>query len=865
MLLRAALSHRWFSALEYRRRCWQAAAKLLNGGVRMASAPPQTSRLTLRRPAAGWLGRAWRRRWVKALAGLAAFVVLGVGVFWFAFLRDLPSVDSLRAYEPPLPTNVRGNDGLPVQSYARERRVELSYAEYPPLLVRAFLAAEDKTFFEHHGLDYPGLLRAAFQGIVSGSTPRGTSTITQQVAKNLLVGNEASYARKLREGILAWKIEDTLSKQQILELYLNQIALGRNAFGVEAAAHAYFDKELDELDVAQFAYLAILPKGPSNYDPVRHPDRALERRGYVLGEMLKNGFIGQAQYDQAMAEPLGTVLRRTPKYESVGGYFVEEVRRQLIAKFGETARDGPYGVYQGGLWVRTSLDRRLQDLAAQALRDGLVRYDGARGWSGAIRKVEIADGNWLQPLLNTNIALDYKDWRAAVVVAPSGDGWQIGFADGSTANLPRWGAQMPVRGTATPAFSALKPGDIVAVAPSGNEWALRSIPRISGGFTVEEPATGRVLAMQGGFDARLQSFNRVTQAERQPGSTIKPIVYSAALENGMTPASIIVDGPFCVYQGAHLGNKCFRNFGNMRSAGPQTMRWGIEQSRNLMTVRAATQTGMPKVVDVMKRMGVGNYPAYLAFALGAGETTVSRMVNAYAMLANGGRGNTPTVIDFVQDRHGKVIWPEQYRPCDGCNAPDWAGKPMPRPGQRQRQAIDPLTAFQIIHITEGVVQRGTATVLRDLDRPMFGKTGTTSGPRDVWFIGGTPQFIGGLYIGYDTPRNLGGYAQGGTLAAPIFKQFAKQAYEGLEKVPFRAPPGIRMVRIDRGSGRPVYGAWPDTTDPKPAVIWEAFKPESEMPRARRRPGAQPAAAPTAAVQAKRSADSDFLQRDGGIY
>jgi penicillin-binding protein 1A len=848
----------------------------------MASLPPHDPAFVPDLPPerrAGRLRPAWRSRWTKAAAILGGLVVLALAVFWLAFMRGLPSVDSLRAYEPPLPTNVRGGDGLPVQSYARERRVELSYAEYPPMLVKAFLAAEDRTFFDHHGVDYPGLAGAVVDyvsKIGTGRRARGGSTITQQVAKNLLIGNEYSKTRKIKEAILAWKIEDTLTKPQILELYLNQIALGRNAFGVEAASHAYFDKELGELTLGQMAYLAILPKGPANYDPVRYPARAIERRDYVLSEMLRNGFINAAQHDAAVAEPLGTILRRTPKFESVGGYFVEEVRRQLIARFGETARDGPYGVYQGGLWVRTSLDTRLQDLAARALRDGLVRYDAGRGWSGPLTHVDIdppspgsgaADGGWLQPLLNKNIGVDYQDWRAAVVIARDGDAWQIGFADGRTARLPRWAAQTPVRGLGVPAFGRLRAGDVIAVAPSGSDYALRSVPRISGGFVVEEPATGRVLAMQGGFDARLQSFNRATQAQRQPGSTIKPIVYSAALENGMTPASIIVDGPFCVYQGARLGNKCFRNFGNMRGAGPHTMRWGIEQSRNLMTVRAAAQTGMPKVVDVMKRMGVGNYPPYLSYALGAGETTVANMVNAYAMLANQGRGNAATLIDFVQDRHGKVILPENWRPCDGCNMADWTGKPMPRSPIRQRQVIDPLTAYQMVHITEGVIQRGTATVLRDLDRPMFGKTGTSSGPHDVWFIGGTPHFIGGLYIGYDAPRSLGGYAQGGTLAAPIFKQFAAKAYEGLEKLPFRAPAGIRMVRIDRGSGRPVYGGWPNDADPLSPVIWEAFKPESEPRRHARRTGRAPAAAaaPTATARPRTPADSDFLQREGGIY
>ncbi|WP_312490385.1 transglycosylase domain-containing protein, partial [Sphingomonas sp.] len=791
--------------------------------------------------------RLWSRWWVKVLAALALLVAIGAGVFWLVFMRDLPSVDALKAYEPPLPTHVRGIDGTPIQSYARERRVELSFNEYPPLLVRAFLAAEDKSFFEHGGVDYPGLAGAVIdyaKKFGSGRRARGGSTITQQVAKNLLIGNAYSPTRKVREAILAYKIEATLTKPQILELYLNQIALGRNAFGVEAAAHAYFDKELNELTLGQMAYLAVLPKGPSNYDPIRHPDRALERRAYVLREMLDNNFITRAQYDPAMAEPLGTVLRRTPKYAQVGGYFVEEVRRQLIKQFGENAQSGPHSVYEGGLWVRTSYDRRLQDLATEALRDGLVRFEGGRGWSGPIRHVDLDDDNWQQALLNTNIGLDYRDWRAGIVTAKDAGEATIGFANGRTGSLPRAAAQIPRRGTAATAFSALKVGDIVAVAPQGGGFGLRSVPRISGGFVVEEPATGRVLAMQGGFDARLQAFNRATQAQRQPGSTIKPIVYSAALDHGMTPASIIVDGPFCVDQGANLGTKCFRNFGNSAGAGPHTMRWGIEQSRNLMTVRTAATVGMKNVVAMIKQMGIGDFPPYLSYALGAGETTVSQMVNAYAILANNGRGGDPSLIDFAQDRHGKVIWPENWRACDRCNMADYDGKPMPRPVSHQRQVMDAMTAYQMVHITEGVVQRGTATGLRDLDRPMFGKTGTNNGPTDVWFVGGTPQFVGGLYIGYDHPRSLGGYAQGGTIAVPIFHQFAKAAYDGLPKLPFRAAPGIRMVRIDRASGRPVYGTFPTGNDPKPAVIWEAFKPESEPRRRARRNAEAAATAPT---------------------
>jgi penicillin-binding protein 1A len=814
----------------------------------------------------GWYGRVKNRWWFRILAGLA----LLAGIFWFLVwlfvARFLPSVETLKTYEPPLPTYVRSVSGEPIHSYARERRVQLSYAEYPQMLVHAFISAEDRTFFEHHGVDYPGVISAMLRNLTSSGHQVGASTITQQVAKNLLVGNEYSYVRKLREAILAWRIEDTLTKQQILELYLNSIELGRNAGGVDAASHAYFGKDLKDLSIAQCAYLAILPKGPSNYDPDRNTKRATDRRNWVLGEMLRNGYIDQAQHDTAVASPLGTVPRQTPKFERVGGYFVEEVRRQLIDKFGETDAAGPYSVYSGGLWVRTSLDPKLQQYAQTALRNGLIRYEKGRGWSGPIGKATINGANWQQALLNTNIGLDYEDWRAAIVIARSGDAFQIGFEDGTTSTLPHWGATMPVRNQGGEAFGAINPGDILAVAPQGGAFALRSVPKISGGMVVENPQTGRILAMQGGFDSRIQAFNRATQAQRQPGSTIKPIVYASALEQGMTPASIVVDGPFCVYQGAALGKKCFQNFGNARGAGPHTMRWGLEQSRNLMTVQIANQVGMDHVVDTIQKIGVSSQklPPYLSYALGAGETTVMRMVNAYSILVNQGRALNPSLIDFVQNRHGQVIWPENWRPCDGCNMPDWDGKPMPRPVIRGRQVVEAMSAYQMVHIAEGVIQRGTATVLRDLNRPMMGKTGTTSGPTDVWFVGGTPQMIGGLYLGYDTPSNLGGYAQGGVIAAPIFKEFAIPAFEGMDKIPFAAPAGIRMVRIDRASGKRVTGGWP-SDDPMSSIIWEAFKPESEP----RHDLADEEEAPK--VEAKKvehkeeGGDKEFLQREGGIY
>ena len=826
------------------------------------------------------LAAIWRRRLVRWGAALLALLAIAFGAFWLIFARDLPSVDKLKAYQPPLPTNVRGIDGTPIYSYARERRVQLAYAEYPPLLVRAFLAAEDKTFFEHHGVDFPGFAGAVVDYVSkmgTGERARGGSTITQQVAKNLLIGNEYSPSRKVREMILAWRIEDALEKPQILELYLNGIPMGRRSFGVQAAARAYFNKDVDQLALQEMAFLATLPKAPESYGRAANADRALERRNWVLSEMLRNGFITEGQYQTARAEPLGLSDRQLPTLQSNAGYYVEEVRRQLIDRFGEKAAEGPYSVYDGGLWVRTSLDPRVQQYATDALRRGLIRFDSGRGWSGPIKTLEI-DGGWRGPLAASNMAIDFDDWRVAVVVSRGSDSAEIGFADGKTGTMPRWGAQMPVRGKGGTAFAALKAGDVIAVAPEGGQWVLRSTPRVSGGMVVEDPRTGRILALQGGFDASLDSFNRATQAMRQPGSTIKPIVYAAAFESGMTPATIIVDGPFCVYQGARLGQKCFKNFGNSRGAGPHTIRWGLEQSRNLMTVQAANRTGMEKVVGLMQRIGITDqkYAPYLSYALGAGETTVMRMVNAYSILANNGRQLTPSVVDFVQNRRGEVIWPERWRACERCNMPDWDGKPMPRPRIRARQVMDPISAYQMTHVAEGVIQRGTATILRDLGRPIMGKTGTSTGPTDVWFVGGTPQMIAGLYLGYDQPRSLGGYAQGGTVAAPIFKAFATKAWEGMEVLPFRAPPGTRMVRIDRGSGRPVTGAWP-TDDPKASVIWEAFKPESEPTRQRRNREAEAQAKAEAAAKAKaaaaaarretqqRPSDSDFLQREGGIY
>jgi penicillin-binding protein 1A len=825
----------------------------------------------------------WEKAWFRRFTwtALAAFVF---GAVSFVYLSlSVPSSESLLAYKPALPTNVRGYNGNPVQTFARERRVELAYDEYPPLVVRAFISAEDKTFFSHGGLDYPGLTKAIFNyglsSVGGGGRVPGGSTITQQVAKYLLQDDEYAVSRKVKEAILAFRLEDTLSKEQILELYLNSIFLGRNAYGIQAASRAYFDKDVAELTLPEAAYLAVLPKAPSNYDPVRAKDRAMTRRNYVLREMEANGHITDAQRAVAAASELGTIpYGSNAKFRQMGGYFMEEVRRDLIKRYGEKAEDGPNSVYAGGLWVRTSMVPKMQDAAAEALREGLATFDGGRGWKDTGLTIPI-DGDWAAQLRSSALGTGFPDWKKAVVLSKSSGAARLGFADGSTGSLPESNARQAKRGGGGSAWSNIRPGMIIiAKEVGGGTYALRSIPEIGGAFLAEEVRTGRILAMQGGFDSIGSSYNRATQAKRQPGSSFKPIVYVTALENGMTPASIIVDAPFCVWQGAGLGNKCFRNFDG-GYAGPKTMRWGVEQSRNLMTIRAASETGMPKVTANARKLGLGDYPNYLSIALGAGDVTVLSLVNSYAILANHGREVKPTMIDYIQDREGKVIFRTDNR-CtvmERCNAKDWDGKAMPRPPSRQKQLIEPQAAYQMVHILEGVVERGTATVLRSLDRPLFGKTGTTTGPTNVWFVGGTPEIVAGVYLGYDQPRSMGGYAQGGRIAAPVFKQWAEAALKDEPKIPFVAPEGIRMVRIDRVSGKRVFGAFPTSVDPKSSVIWEAFQPETEPRRSFRReereaeaPSRSEPMARAARVQRQRPPppprpQEDFLQRQGGIY
>jgi len=785
-----------------------------------------------------------RRKWLLGGAVLVGLGVVAAGGGYVSLSQDLPSVEALRAYEPDLPTTVVAGDGSILAVFQRERRVYTAYDEIPELVRHAFISAEDKTFYSHKGLDYPGIVRAVLTNIRNiGKNKRlvGASTITQQLAQAMLLGREVSYTRKLREAILAKRLEEAMPKQRILELYLNQIFLGRNSYGVGAASLAYFNKPLEALTVEEAAFLASLPKGPSLYGRPKYRAMALERRNYVLGQMLENGYITRAQYDAAVSKDIVLAQVRSRPTSRLGEYFVEEVRRTLIDVYGEDK------VYGGGLWVYTTIDPDMQRAAEKAMRDGFVRYERGKAWRGPVETIALGEG-WQKRLSALNVPVGYDDWRAAVVLEKQGGTATLGFEDGSTGRLPA--ANATRRRDGRPAFDLLKPGDVIPVSrvkDTKDTYTLQQIPLVSGGFVAVDTLTGRVLALVGGFDARRSQFNRATQAKRQPGSAFKPFVYAAALDNGFTPASVVLDEDFCVNQGGRLGVKCFRNFSG-RGTGPQTLRTGLEQSRNLMTVRLANSVGMPKVADMAVRLGITDQMSpMLAMALGAGETTVMRLVTAYGILANGGKQMQPILIDRVQDRHGKTIYRSDTRKCPSCAANDWQGEGMPQVADTRKQVIDPRTAYQVVHMLEGVIERGTARRLRVLERPLAGKTGTTNNSQDVWFVGMTPDLAAGLYVGYDTPSSLGGWAQGGTVAAPIWLDFAREALKDAPKPQFTAPPGLRFVRVNRKTGQLANYDGPD-------VIWEAFKP-----------GLEPRRFVALGEPQVVKSDTDFVETMGGIY
>ncbi|MGB3814728.1 MAG: penicillin-binding protein 1A [Shinella sp.] len=757
--------------------------------------------------------------------GVAAVVALYLG----SVTKDLPDYEVLNSYAPPVTTRMHAGNGALMAEYARERRLYLPIQAIPDRVKAAFLSAEDKNFYQHPGVDVTGLFRAIvvnLQNMGSGRRPVGASTITQQVAKNFLLSSDQTIDRKVKEAILSFRIEQAYSKDRILELYLNEIFFGLNSYGIAGAALTYFDKSVTELTIAETAYLAALPKGPSNYHPFRRAEAAIERRNWVIDRMVENGYVTQGDGAEAKTQPLGVTPRHRGTYLFASDYFSEEVRRQIIERYGDNA------LYEGGLSVRTSLDPRIQVAARKTLQHGLLTYDERRGFHGPIKTIEIG-GDWGVELAKVGVLSDVPEWKLAAVLAVDDGGADIGLqprkeASGKVveervtgrieAKNMSWAYRSAKgdRKTAKSPAGVFNVGDVVYVEPmEGGTYRLRQPPKVQGGLVAMDPHTGRVLAMVGGFSYGQSEFNRATQAMRQPGSSFKPFVYAAALDNGYTPASVIMDAPFEMVAGGQVWRP--QNYGG-GAAGPSTLRLGIERSRNLMTVRLANDMGMNLVAEYAERFGIYDkmYPV-LSMSLGSGETTVLRMVSAYAVLANGGKQIKPSLIDRIQDRYGKTIFRHEERTCENCNANDWENQEEPTLVDNREQVLDPMTAYQITSMMEGVVTRGTAAGKVKLDRPTAGKTGTTNDEKDAWFVGYTPDLVAGLYIGFDTPAPLGRGATGGSLAAPLFNEFMQAALEGTRPTKFIVPEGMQFIAVNRKTGMQAYEGEPDT-------IMEAFKP-----------------------------------------
>lgn len=754
---------------------------------------------------------------ILSLGFLGAFagILVLAGVI-YKYGQSLPDFSQLKDYKPPVVTRVHASDGRFLAEFAAEKRIFVPVNEIPDLVKHAFISAEDQNFYSHKGVDLTAVARAVVTNFRhNGKRQVGGSTITQQVAKNFLLGNERSYERKIREAILSFKMEQSFSKDRLLELYLNEIFLGNRAYGVAAAGIQYFNKTLGELTIPEVAYLAALPKAPNNYNPVRNHDAAVARRNWVITRMQEDGYITAADAETARATPLKTVPRDEQEVVNAP-YYAEEVRRELGEKYGTE------GLYRGGLSARTSLDPQLQTVAEKVLQDGLMAYDRRHGWRGPLGHVELAD--WKTALTNFQRPEGILDeWKLAVVSSTKAGRVEVALLDDSKGRIrdedTKW-AQGKV----------LKAGDIILVEPiSAKEkegridqdlFNLRQIPLIQGAIVAIDPNTGRVLAMQGGWKFDKSQFNRATQAERQPGSAFKPFIYLAALDKGYTPSSIILDSPISFTDTA--GNVWNPENYEDDFLGPTPLRVGVEKSRNLMTIRLAQAIGIKTVVDYAKNFGISpNMQPHLANALGSTETTLLRLTTAYAMIVNGGKKISPVFIDRVQDRYGKTIENADTRQCASCGPlVRWENQSTPDINDNREQIGDPRTCYQMVSILEGVVQRGTGRSLASLERPLGGKTGTTNDSKDTWFIGFTPDLAVGVFVGFDEPKTLGKHETGATVAVPIFKQFIDVALKDVPPSPFRVPPGVRMVQVNVRTGRP-------TTPVDPNAIWEAFIPGTE--------------------------------------
>ena len=748
-----------------------------------------------------------------ATVGVVAFTIHHYG-------KDLPDHAQLRDYEPSIITRIYAGDGGLLAEYAQEKRIFVPIQKIPDLVKNSFLSAEDKNFNRHNGLDLKAIVRAAIVNLKNYKSGRrlvGASTITQQVVKNFLLTNERKFERKIKEAILAMRMEKALSKNQILELYLNEIYMGQRSYGVAAAALTYFNKSLDELTIEEVAYLAALPKGPNDYHPVRKHSKAVSRRNWVISRMKEDGYITKSEAKIAQEKPLQTE-KRSFSNSIEAGFFNEEIRRELKEKYGQES------LYQGGMAVRSSVDSKLQNIAVKALRKGLTAYDTRHGWRGPVANLKSIE-DWSEKL--SNIAIPegmLPEWKMGVVLEVNKNLANVSFSNEAKASLKldgvRWARKClqdcyALGPEIIRVNQVVKKGDVVLLEETEGKWILRQVPKIQGAIIALDPHTGRVLAMQGGWTQSYSSFNRATQAQRQPGSAFKPFVYLAALDKGFTPSTKVLDAPFVIEQApgdfwrpTNYSNKFY---------GPSTIRMGVEKSRNLMTVRLANKLGMETVVDYATRFGIADeMKKYLSYSLGAGETTLLRLTSAYGMLVNGGKKVTPTFIDRIQNRNGETIFSYDKRPCVNCGKTiRWEGQKVPHIPDTREQIADEKTAYQIVSILEGVIQRGTARRLSEIGRPLAGKTGTTNKSKDTWFIGFSPDLVAGVFVGFDEPKSLGKRETGSSVAAPIWGNFMKEALKDVPPTPFRVPAGIKNVRVNAKTGRLAQVGDEN-------VIWEAF-------------------------------------------
>lgn len=759
---------------------------------------------------------------------LLAFLLLAGIFIWFkAYGFDIPDYKSLATYEPPVTTRLYAGDGQVMMEYAAEKRIFVPEDKIPEMVKQAFISAEDKHFYSHPGIDILGIVRAVFTNVINyakGKRLVGASTITQQVAKNFLLTSERSLVRKIKEAVLAYRISRAFSKEHVLELYLNEIYLGNRAYGVAAAALNYFNKSLSELTLEEAAYLAALPKGPNNYNPKKRYDAAVTRRNWVIGRMAEDGYITEEEAAAAQAKPLVTVDRKYG-YLKDSEYFSDEVRRVLSKSLGEDA------VFEGGLMVRTTVDPQLQELATKVFRRGLINYDRRHGYRGATANISL-NGDYQAELKKTAMpAGAEKSWEKAVVLSVSPAEAKVETAAGkqgvigikSLAWARRTLKEQRVGEAPRKVSDVLKKGDVIYVEQSKDGvYELRQVPNVEGAMVVMDPHNGKVLAMVGGFSFNKSQFNRATQAYRQTGSTFKPVVYAAALELGYSPTDLILDAPFVLDQGAGLPLWKPSNYSKGFS-GLTTLRQGIEKSKNLMTVRLAQDVGMEKVASMAKRLGVDdNLPPLLSMSLGADDTRLIDMVTAYAVFVNGGKKVTPYLIEQIQDRYGKSLFRNNDSHCIGCKVAHFdPAAPVPEITDDREQVLDELTAYQMVSILQGVVQRGTGARLSRLGKTLAGKTGTTNDTKDAWFIGFSPDMVAGIYVGFDEPRTLGRVETGAAAALPIFYDFMAEALKDKPNLEFRVPKGIRFVRVNPKTGRPA------TLDDK-VVIMEALKPDFDF-------------------------------------